>query len=140
VRGDRGETEHLAVVEDRHRDRHVGAVRGAQEGVVVHDDVAVSQIVFQAVQKAADVPRQRADVHRRGVRLAQLPTLGVEDAGAEVLGLADDRGVGHAEQHARHLLGDGVEGAAEDTHRDRVDIDPSSGGSSGRPAHLVGDE
>ena len=37
----------------------------------------------------------------------------VEDAGAEVLGLADDRRVRHAVEHARHLLGDRRERAAD---------------------------
>ena len=49
---------------------------------------------------------------------------GVEDAGAEVLRLADDRGVAHPEEHAGHLLGDRVERAAEHAQRDRVDLDP----------------
>ena len=46
--------------------------------------------------------------------------LRVEDAGTEILGFADDRGVGHAIEHARHLLGDRVEGAADHTHQYRT--------------------
>ena len=41
----------------------------------------------------------------------------------EILGLADDRRVRHPEEHPGHLLGDRVEGAAEDAERDRVDLD-----------------
>ncbi len=45
--------------------------------------------------------------------------MAIEDAGAEVLGLADDRGVRHAVEHPRHLLRDRGEGAADDAHQDR---------------------
>ena len=60
----------------------------------------------------------------------------VEDARAEVLGLADDRRVGHAEEDARHLLRDRVERAAEHAQRDRVDLDARRGWAAragGRP-------
>ncbi len=124
VRGHGGEAEQLPLVEDRHRDGDVGAVRGAEVGMVVDDDVAVPDLPFQAVEEAADVPGQGADVHRRRVRLAELTPLRVEDSGPEILGLADDRAVAHAEEHAGHLLGDGVERAAEDPEGDRVDLHP----------------
>src|SRR5262249_11396378 len=84
--------------------------------------VAVLDLVLEPVEEAADVPGQRADVHRRRVGLAELTPLGVEDAGAEVLRLADDRRVAHPEQDAGHLLGDRVEGPAEHAERDRVDL------------------
>ena len=129
--------EQLALVEDRHRDRDVRRVRGAEVRVVVDDHVAVLDLAVEPVQEAADVPGQRADVHRRRVRLAQLASLGVEDPGAEVLGLADDRRVAHPEEHARHLLGDRVERAAEDAQRDRVDLDALPGGRPGPAADLV---
>ena len=86
------------------------------------------------MQEAADVPGQRADVHRRRVGLAELTALGVEDARAEVLGLADDRGVAHPEEDAGHLLGDRVEGAAEHSQRDRVDLDALALGRPWMPA------
>ena len=87
---------------------------------------------LEALEEAADVPGQRADVHRRRLRLAELAPLGVEDAGAEVLGLADDRAVAHAEEDAGHLLGDGVERAAEHAQGDRVDLDALAGGRAGQ--------
>src|SRR5262249_25456556 len=87
--------------------------------------------------EAADVPGQRADVHRRRVGLAELAAVGVEDPGPEVLGLADDRRVAHPEQDARHLLGDGVEGAAEDAQGDRVDLDALAARRPGLAADLV---
>ena len=59
--------------------------------------------------------------------------------GAEVLGLADDRRVRHAEEHARHLLGDGMERAAEHPQRDRVDVDPLTLGRARMLAELVFD-
>src|SRR5436190_1086245 len=92
--------------------------------MVVHDHVAFLDRLAEPIEEAADVPGKRPDVHRRRVRLAELAPLRVEDAGAEILGLADDRRVAHAEEDARHLLRDGVEGAAEHPQRDRVDLDP----------------
>ena len=124
VRRHRREPHELALPEDRHRDGDVRAVRGAVVRVVVDDHVALDDLPLEVAHEAADVPGERADVHRRRVRLAELAALRVEDPGAEVLGLADDRRVGHPEQDARHLLRDRVERAAEDAHRDRVDLDP----------------
>ena len=92
---------------------------------------------LEPVEEAADVPGQRADVHRRRVRLADLAALRVEDAGAEVLRLADDRGVAHPEQDAGHLLRDRVERAAEHAQRDRVDLDALAGRAAGLAADLV---
>ncbi len=123
VRRHSGKTEVLALPEDGNGNGHVGRVRCAQVRVVVDDDVALLDFPAQGVHEAADVPGQRADVHRRRVGLAELAALGVEDARAEIFRLPDDRRVAHAEEHARHLLGDGVEGAAEDSERDRVDLD-----------------
>src|SRR5712691_8352839 len=91
--------------------------------MVVHDHVPVLDLAFEPPEEAADVPGQRADVHRRRVRLAELPSFSVEDACAEILRLANDRRVAHAEENAGHLLGDRVERAAEDAQRDRVDLD-----------------
>ena len=105
--------------------------------MVVDDDVALLDLAAQRVHEAADVPGQRADVHRRRVGLAQLAAFRVEDARAEILRLADDRRVAHAEEHARHLLGDGVESAAEDPERDRVDLDAVSGRRPWLAADLV---
>ena len=65
---------------------------------------------------------------------------GVEDAGAEVLGLADDRRVAHPEEHAGHLLGDRVERAAEHAQGDRVDLDALARRRPGLPADLVLDD
>jgi hypothetical protein len=124
VRRHGGEPLELALPEDRHRHRDVRAVRGPVVGVVVDDHVPLDELPLEVAHEAADVPREGADVHRRRVGLAQLASLGVEDPGAEVLRLADDRRVGHPEQDARHLLRDRVERPAEDAHRDRVDLDP----------------
>src|SRR5207244_2588373 len=90
-----GEAEELAFVEDRYRDRNVRRVRSAEVRVVVDDHVTVLDLAREAPEEAADVPRQRPDVHRSRVRLAELAPLAVEDARAEVLRLADDRGVAH---------------------------------------------
>jgi hypothetical protein len=53
--------------------------------MVVHDHVAFLDLAVEPLEEAADVPGKRADVHRRRVGLAQLATLRVEDARAEVL-------------------------------------------------------
>jgi hypothetical protein len=137
VRRHRREAEQLALVEDRHRDRDVGRVGGAEVRMVVDDHVAVVDLALEPVEEAADVPGQRADVHRGRVGLAQLAALGVEDSRAEVLGLADDRRVAHPEQDACHLLRDRVEGAAEDAERDRVDLDALPRRRAGLPPDLV---
>ena len=133
VGGHGREADQLALPQDRHRDGDVRRVRGAQVGVVVDDHVTLLELLLlDALEEPADVPGQRADVHRRRLRLAQLAPVGVEEARAEVLGLADDRAVAHAEQDARHLLGDGVERAAEHAQRDRVDLDPLALWGAGR--------
>ena len=105
--------------------------------MVVNDHVAILDLSFEPLEEAADVPRQRADVQRRRVRLADLPTLRVEDASAEILGLSNDRRVAHAEQNAGHLLCDGVERATEDAQGDRVDVDTRPLGRTGLATNLV---
>ena len=97
----------------------------------MHDHVAVLDLALETLEKAADVPGERADVERCRVRLADLTALRVEDAGAEILRLADDRRVAHSEQNARHFLGDGMECAAEDTRS--VIGSTSTRGRSGGP-------
>ena len=107
------------VVEDRDHDRDVGRVGGAAVRVVVEDDVALVDVVAEDPDHVLDDLRHRAHEHRRRVRLGQLVALRVEDAGAEVLGLADDRRVRHAVEDAGHLLGDRRERAADHAHQDR---------------------
>ena len=69
-----------------------------------------------------DVARDRARLERRRLRrLAELAALGVAEDAAEVLRLADDRGVGHAGQLVAHLDRDRVERAGDDGRGDRVD-------------------
>src|SRR5581483_7166944 len=120
-----------------HRDRDVGRVRRAEERVVVDDHVALLELAREAPEEAADVPGQRADVHRRRVRLAQFAPLRVEDPGAEVLGLADDRRVAHPEEDAGHLLRDRVERSAEDAERNWIDFYSRPFGGARRTADLV---
>ena len=86
--------------------------------VVVRDHVSLVDPVAELAQDALDDLRHRAHEHRRRVGLGQLVSLSVEKAGAEVLGLADDRRVGHPEEDAAHLLGDRLEGPADHPHQD----------------------
>ena len=119
VRRGAGEADELALVEDRDDDRDVGRVRRADVRIVVQDHVALVDVVAEDADHVLDDLRHRAHEHRRRVGLGEVVALAVEDAGAEVLGLADDRGVGHAVEHARHLLRDRGERAADDAHQDR---------------------
>ena len=77
-------------MEDRHCDAEVRCVRGAEIGMVVDDDVAVLDLALKLLHEAADVERQRPDMHRRGLALAELAPVRAEDAAADVLRLADD--------------------------------------------------
>ena len=58
---------------------------------------------------------------------AERVEVGVEQARAEVLRLADDRRERHPVEDVAHLLGDGLERAADDLQRDRVDLAGSRG-------------
>jgi hypothetical protein len=133
------EPEQLALVEDRDGDGDVGRVRRAEVGMVVDDHVALLDLVAETVEEPPDVPGQRADVHRRRVGLAQLAALGVEDPRTEVLRLADDRRVAHAEEHARHLLRDRVVRAAEHPQGDGIHLDAPAGGRARLASDLVVD-
>ena len=137
VSGDGSKAEQLALPQDRHSHRDIWRMRRTQIGVVVDDDVAFLQLVLiNAMQEAADVPRQRTNVHRRRLGLAKLATLSVEQARAEILGFADDRRVRHAEQHARHLLCNCIERTTEHAERDRIDPHPLAGGLTGVDAYF----
>ena len=92
---------------------------GAVIGIVVEDDVAFVDVAVEQLDDVLDDARHRPHEHRRGLGLSQHEPVPVEDAGAEVLRFADDRGVGHAVEHAGHLLRDGGEGAADDPLHDR---------------------
>ena len=94
-------------------------------GRVVHEHVArldALAALLEAAQDAAHVARDGAELQRRGVgRLGQLAPLRVEQRGAEVLGLADDRGVAHARQPPAHLQGDRLQRAAQHLGVDGAD-------------------
>src|SRR3954447_10657214 len=100
--------------------------------MVVNDHVAgapavshLGEAAIDAAQVAADRPR----LQRRGLRgLAQLAALVVAQRAAEVLGLADDRGVGHARQAEAHLVGDRAQLAADHRRDDGVDGGAGLGG------------
>ena len=114
-----GEAHQLVPVVDRHDDGAVGRMGGAVIGVVVEDDVAFVDVAVEQLDDVLDDARHGAHEHRRGLGLGQHEPVPVEDAGAEVLRFADDRGVGHAVEHAGHLLGDGGKRAADDPLHDR---------------------
>ena len=105
--------------------------------MVVEDDVPLLDLAFQPVEEPAYVPGEGADVHRGRLGLAELAALRVEDAGAEILGLADDRRVAHAEENTGHLLRDRVEGAAKHAQGNRVDLDAGARGWARLASDLV---
>ena len=121
----RREADELVRVEDRHDEADVGLVRRAVVGMVVDDDVA--RLPFQpelgeAAVDAGDVARDRSRLQRCRLRgLTELAPVRVAEDAAEVLRLADDRGVGHAGQLVAHLDRDRVERAGDHRGGDRVD-------------------
>ena len=68
-----------------------------------------------------------------------LVALDVEEPGAEVLGLADDRRVGDPEEDRAHLLGDRLEGAADHAHEHGVRQPGSGVGGLGDPCAVDDD-
>src|SRR5271169_294685 len=123
-RGD-GEAEQLILVEYRHAERHVGTVRGATIGIVVHDHIAGTQHVAAGCEPSADA----ADVTGDGARLqrrahlafAQLPSLGIRQRRAEILGFADDARIAHAHELVAHLDRDVLQRSLDDGAGDRID-------------------
>ena len=113
------EPDQRAPVVDRYHDRAVGRVSGAVIRVVVEDNVAFVDVAVEQLDDVLDDARHGTHEHRRRFRFRQYEAIAVEDAGAEVFRFADDRGIGHAVEHARHLLSDGGEGAADDALHDR---------------------
>ena len=123
----------LAVVEDRRHRGDVGRVARAVIGVVVDDDVAGLPGVVQRLVDPPQVGRDGADVHRRRIRFAERVEVAVEEPGAEILRLPDDRRIGHAVEHMAHLLRDRVQGTADHLQGDRVDFDWLGGHDCRRP-------
>ena len=122
MRGGRREADEPPLMEDRHRDSHIRGVRSARVGMIVDDDIALVDVAREAAHEAADVEGQGADVHRRVLAFAQLASLDVENAAAQILGFAHDARIGHAVEHMRHLRRYGVERAAEHAQRDGIEL------------------
>ena len=119
VGGRAREPHNFVPVVDRHDDRAVGRVGGAIIRVVVEDDVAFVDVPVEQLDDVLHDARHRAHEHRRRFRFRQHEAVAIEDAGAEIFGFADDRRIGHAVEHARHLLSDGGKRAADDALHDR---------------------
>ena len=111
----------LAVVEDGGHDDHVvGMGTAAVVGVIRKEGVALSHVV-EAVQLQQSLDGLRVGGHVSGVeRLANEPPLPVQNAAAEVVGLADDGGVAGAEHRLLHLTDDAVQPGSEDFVGDGV--------------------
>ena len=120
VRRGAREADELALVEDRDHDRDVRRVRGAARrgrcGGSRRPSWMSSPRILITFLTIFGIAPMNIGVESDSARL--LP-VAVEDAGAEVLGLADDRGVRHAVEHAGHLLRDRGERAADHAHQDR---------------------
>ena len=122
VGGVRRVADEPVAVEDGDDDRDVGGVARPVVGVVVDDDVPVRPVPLHHLLDAFEVAGERADVERGRFGLAEGVVLGVEEPGAEVLGFPDDRRERHPVEDVPHLLGDGVERAADDLEGDRVEF------------------
>ena len=122
MRGIGGEADQFALMENRYNHPEVGCMRRPVIGVVVDDDVALVDLALEALEHAADVERQRADVHRRAFALAKLVAVHIEDATAQILGFANDAGIRHAVEDVRHLLGDCVEGTTDNPQGYRIQV------------------
>ena len=123
VAGAAGESDVHVPHEQRQQNAVVGAVRGAVVRVVVKIDVAGAVAPAVLAVDAAHVGRQGAAMHGRGVAFAQLPPVEVQQRRADVARLAHHAGIGHAHQEFGHLVGDGVQRAADHLQRDGVDVD-----------------
>ena len=122
VRGVGRISDQHALVENRHDDRDIRRMARSVIGVIVDDEVALMPFaVLQRIANAGEIARQRADMQRRRFRLAQRVEIGVEQSGAEILRLADDRGKRHAVEHMPHFFGDGLQRAVDHLQRDRID-------------------
>jgi hypothetical protein len=123
-RGDR-EADQVATVKHWHAERHVGAVRGAAIGIVVHDHVAGTEYLaprLESLADAADIAGDRTRLQRRAhLALAQLPPLGVGQRRAEILGFADDARIAHAHELVAHLDRDVLQRPLNDCAGDRID-------------------
>ena len=120
-------TDELAIVEDR---RHGGDVRRVARtviGVVVDDDIAGLPGVVQRLVDPSQVGRNGADMHRRRIGFAERVEVAIEEPGAEILRLPDDRRIGHAVEHMTHLLRDRMQGTADHLQGDGVDFDGLGG-------------
>ena len=116
-----GEADMAALIEDRHHDGDVGRMAGAEIGMVVDDDIALAPGRRHRGLDAAEIAGDRADMQRGVVALAERREGAVEEAGAEILALADDGREGHPVEDVCHLAGDGVQRAADDLKRDGID-------------------
>ena len=120
----------LVVVEDRRHRGDVRRVARAVIGMVVNHDIAGLPGVVQGFVDPPKVGRDGADMHRRRIRFAKRIEVAVEEPGAEILRLPNDRRVGHAVEHMPHLLRDRVQCTADHLQGDRVDFDRLGGHDS----------
>jgi len=123
VAGAAGEADVHAAHEQRQQHAVVGTVRCAVVRVVVQIDVAGPVAPAVLAVDAAHVGGQGAAVHGRGVALAQLPPVEVQQRRADVARLAHHAGIGHAHEQFGHLVGDGVQRAADHLQRNGVHLD-----------------
>ena len=109
VRGHSGKAEMLAVTEDRHGNGDVGLCEAPRYGWLW----TITSPSWTLPSSRCMKPRmyQGSEPMCIGVESDSQSSrpCGVEDARAEIFGLADDRGVAHAEEDAGHLFRDGVE-------------------------------
>ena len=94
---------------------------GAEIGVVVDHHIAFVPVCQRnAFFNAAQIARDRADVHRRGIAFAQGVIVQIEQPRAQILTFADDRGIRHPVQHIAHLFRYRMQRPADNLQRDRI--------------------
>ena len=113
------ETDKFPGMEHGHAEADIGAVGSPVIRIIVNDHVAFAQDVaarLQLFHYPLDITWDGAGLQRRTLlAFAELPALRVTQRRAEVLGFADDAGVGHAHEFVSHFYGDVFQGAVDDT-------------------------
>ena len=123
--GDVADKSHqLAIVKRRRDGVEIHDVLAAAVWIVGDNDVAGLQ-VFRPVgfHQFAHGDFKAGEQARRVMRLCHCLAFGVGDDAGDVLDLSNDRGASGAHQRVAHLVGDLLQGVADDLHGDEIGHD-----------------